>query len=108
MLANETTADTEQRLDALKPAWPNPAIVVGLPKAGTQSIADYFECGCYKVSHYNGCHPERKKEALLHFVARLLMTVSLLVLIHYLIQEIGMYMLNSTLHSLEGFASIRK
>lgn len=36
----------------IKPAWPNPALVVGFPKAGTQSISDYFECGCYNVTHY--------------------------------------------------------
>jgi len=44
-----------------KPAWPNPTIVVGLPKAGTQSIADYFTCGCYHVSHYTACNPERTR-----------------------------------------------
>lgn len=44
----------------LKPAWPNPALVMGLPKAGTKSIADYFKCGCYNVSHYT-CNAERKR-----------------------------------------------
>lgn len=44
----------------LRPSWPNPAIVAGLPKSGTKSIADYFKCGCYNVSHYT-CNAERKR-----------------------------------------------
>ena len=33
--------------------WPNPTIVVGLPKAGTSSLAEYFRCGgVEKVAHY--------------------------------------------------------
>lgn len=44
----------------LKPAWPNPTLVVGLPKSGTKSVADYFQCGCYKVIHYS-CEREGLK-----------------------------------------------
>jgi hypothetical protein len=33
--------------------WPNPIIVVGLPKSGTNSIASYFRCGgIERVSHH--------------------------------------------------------
>lgn len=33
--------------------WPNPTIVVGLPKMGTKTIHDYFVCGnINRVSHY--------------------------------------------------------
>jgi hypothetical protein len=33
--------------------WPNPTLVVGLPKVGTRTIYDYFVCGnMTRVSHY--------------------------------------------------------
>lgn len=56
---NETSSVSRQ---VINPLWPNPAIVVGLPKAGTQSLYDFFRCGGYKnVSHYGDCHPKRMK-----------------------------------------------
>lgn len=52
--------DSHRRTRVPKPAWPNPAIVVGLAKTGTQSLADYFKCGCFKnVTHWKGCNPGR-------------------------------------------------
>lgn len=56
-----SSPQAQPQKQVLKPAWPNPALVVGLPKAGTQSIADYFRCGCYKVSHYKNCNRQMKR-----------------------------------------------
>ena len=41
----------------LPPNVGKPIIVIGMPKAGTSTIAEYFECGSVKTSHYF-CAPE--------------------------------------------------
>jgi len=46
--------------------WPNPTIVVGLPKAGTKTIHEYFSCGhVERVSHYR-CANNMKCGQLIH------------------------------------------
>ena len=45
----EATPEIRQKVGQ----WPNPLLVVGLPKAGTSSIAEYFRCGgIEKVAHH--------------------------------------------------------
>jgi hypothetical protein len=43
----------EQSKKAPPPLWPNPSLVVGLPKVGTKTISGFFTCGnITKISHY--------------------------------------------------------
>lgn len=39
--------------ESLPPTVGTPIIVLGMPKAGTSTIAEYFECGNVKTSHYH-------------------------------------------------------
>ena len=51
-----STTTRKERQAAARPSlgkWPNPTLVVGFPKAGTNSIAEYFRCdGRRKVAHF--------------------------------------------------------
>jgi len=40
---------------------PKPILVMGMPKAGTTSIFEYFKCGNAKVSHWR-CYPNHKEK----------------------------------------------
>mmetsp|Transcript_29261 Transcript_29261/g.41422 ORF Transcript_29261/g.41422 Transcript_29261/m.41422 type:complete len:282 (+) Transcript_29261:115-960(+) len=47
--------ETTNKIRKLVGQWPNPLIVVGLPKAGTNSIAEYFRCGGIQNVAHNKC-----------------------------------------------------
>uniref|UniRef100_A0A7S0X5R9 Sulfotransferase n=1 Tax=Mantoniella antarctica TaxID=81844 RepID=A0A7S0X5R9_9CHLO len=51
-LANVAVAATLGAKGGLPPTMGTPIMVVGMPKAGTSTIAAYFQCGNVKSSHY--------------------------------------------------------
>eukprot|EP00559_Dactyliosolen_fragilissimus_P006956 CAMPEP_0184855424 /NCGR_PEP_ID=MMETSP0580-20130426/681_1 /TAXON_ID=1118495 /ORGANISM="Dactyliosolen fragilissimus" /LENGTH=250 /DNA_ID=CAMNT_0027349935 /DNA_START=270 /DNA_END=1019 /DNA_ORIENTATION=+ len=71
--SSDSNIDCKAAIAPMLGRWPNPIIVVGLPKAGTTSLNDYFECGnsknyttkdgkeSLKVSHWM-CIKDKKRD----------------------------------------------
>jgi len=53
----------------LNHTWPNPVLVVGMPKAGTSTVAEYFRCGgVRRISHWTGCQGKISRGYCAHII----------------------------------------